>query len=171
MRKSGFFTLAFFPCARKIGNTEFYLGDGIMKCKLISFISLLATALLSVFCFVSCKNGTAAAEVVETTETLVVIRVNETDQIPTLFDVMEDLQDANALQFELTGTMLKSLNGKANPADFSACWMLYTSDDEMSNGDWGTYDDNGTAYKSAIFGGDALVVSAGAYYVWVYTTF
>lgn len=141
-----------------------------MKRKLISFVTLLATVLLSVFCFASC-GGTAAAEVVEATDTVVVIRVNETDGAATLYDVMEDLQEANALQFELAGTMLKSLNGTANPADFSSCWMLYTSDSEMGNSEWGTYDYNGTTLPSAILGGDALIVSAGEMYVWVYTTF
>lgn len=142
-----------------------------MKRKLISFIALLATALLSVFCFVSCGGGTVMAEVVETTDALVVIRVKETDEKATLFDAMEVLKEENALQFELAGTMLKSLNGKANSADFSSCWMLYTSDDEMGNSAWGTYDYNGTVYKSATLGGEALIVSAGAYYVWVYVTF
>lgn len=142
-----------------------------MKRKLISFISLLATAILSVFCFVACGERTAKAEVVETTETLVVIRVNKADEISTLFDVMEELQTKNALQFELNGTMLKSLNGKQNAADFSACWMLYTSDSEMSNSEWGTYDYHGTLCGSAILGGDALTVSVNSYYVWVYTTF
>ena len=142
-----------------------------MKRKLISFVAFLATMVLSLFCFVACDGGTATAEVVETSDTLVVIRVIETDQTTTLFDVMEDLQKENALQFELSGTMLNSLNGKQNPADFSSCWMLYTSDREMGNSEWGTYDYKGTACLSAILGGDALTVSAGEYYVWVYMTF
>lgn len=142
-----------------------------MKRKLISFISLLAMVILSAFGFVACGEKTATAEVLETTQTLVVIRVNKADEISTLFDVMEELQKENALQFELGGTMLKSLNGKQNAADFSACWMLYTSDGEMSNGEWGTYDYRGTLCGSAILGGDALIVSTDSYYVWVYTTF
>lgn len=142
-----------------------------MKRRFISFFSLLVALFLSLACFVACGSGTVTAEVVETTDTLVVIRVKETDDKATLFDVMEVLQEENALQFELAGTMLKSLNGKANPADFSSCWMLYTSDDEMGNSAWGTYDYNGTVYKSATLGGEALIVSAGAYYVWVYVTF
>ncbi|MBQ7368315.1 MAG: hypothetical protein IJW60_01235 [Clostridia bacterium] len=141
-----------------------------MKRKFISLVTLLATVLLSVFCFAAC-GGKAAAEVVETTDTVVVIRVNETDGAATLYDVMEDLQEANELQFELAGTMLKSLNGTANPADFSYCWMLYTSDSEMGNNEWGTYDYNGTILPSAILGGDALIVSAGETYVWVYQKF
>ena len=142
-----------------------------MKRKLISFISLLVAVLLSVFSLVSCGGGTATAEVVEATDTLVVIRVNETDEAVTLFDVMEELQKENVLQFDLDGTMLKSLSGKQNAADFSSCWMLYTSDGKMSNGEWGTYDYRGTLCGSAILGGDALIVSAGEYYVWEYTTF
>ncbi|MBO5240932.1 MAG: hypothetical protein J6B56_05910 [Clostridia bacterium] len=142
-----------------------------MKRKFISLVTLLATVLLSVFCFVACGGGTAAAEVVETTDTLVAIRVNETDGAATLYDVMEDLQEANALQFELSGNMLKGLNGKENPADFSFCWILYTSDSEMGNSEWGTYEWNGETLASAILGGDALIVSEGETYLWVYTSF
>lgn len=143
-----------------------------MKRKLISFVTLLATAFCFIFCFGSCITfGKAKAVVVETTETLVVICVNETDENATLFDVMEDLQKESELQFELTGTMLKSLNGTENAADFSSCWMLYTSDTEMGNDEWGTYDYGKVACMSAVLGGDALIVSAGEYYVWVYTTF
>ncbi len=142
-----------------------------MKRKFISFITLFLAAVLSAVYLVACGGGTAKAEVVETTDTLVVIRVNETDETATLFDVMNDLQEEGVLQFELSGTMLKSLNGTANPTDFSACWMLYTSDSEMGNDEWGTYDYNGTTLPSAILGGDALTVVAGAYYVWVYQAF
>ena len=133
-----FYACVFFRAPEKSGGTEFYFWRFFMKRKLISFASLLVTVLLSVFCF-AC-GGTATAEVVETTDTLVVIRVNQTDETVTLFEVMEDLQNENALQYELAGTMLKSLNGKENPADFSSCWMLYTSDAQMSNREWGTYD-------------------------------
>ncbi|MBQ8308520.1 MAG: DUF4430 domain-containing protein [Clostridia bacterium] len=142
-----------------------------MKRKMISFVTLLVMVIFSAFCLVACGGGTAAAEVVETTDTLVVIRVEKTDEEATLFDVMEALQEDNALQFELSGTMLKSLNGTENASDFSSCWMLYTSDNAMGNSEWGTYDYNGTSCLSAILGGDALTVSAGAYYVWVYQTF
>ena len=173
MRESGFFALAFFPCARKIGTArKFYLGGVIMKRKLASLLTLMLTLLLFVGCFASCITvGKANAVVVETTQTLVVICVNETDENATLFDVMENLQKENALQFELAGTMLKSLNGVENAADFSSCWMLYTSDAEMSNTEWGTYDYGKVSCSSAVLGGDALIVSAGEYYVWVYTTF
>ena len=143
-----------------------------MKRKFISFLTLLAVLACSLFCFVACGGGTATAEVVETTDTLVVIRVNETHGTATLYDVMTDLQEKGELQFEISADkMLKSINGKSNPADYSSCWMLYTSDSEMGNAEWGTYDYNGTNCASAILGGDALVVSVGAYYVWVYQSF
>jgi hypothetical protein len=41
----------------------------------------------------------------------------------------------------------------------------------MGNNEWGTYDYNGTILPSAILGGDALIVSAGETYVWVYQKF
>ena len=67
--------------------------------------------------------------------------------------------------------MVSKINGTENAADFSACWILYTSDSEMGNSEWGTYDFQNVTCLSAIVGGDALTVSAGAYYIWVYTTF
>ena len=141
-----------------------------MKSKMFSFWVSLFVMFTAVFSFVAC-GGNATASVVEKTDTLIVIRVDDADEGVVLFNVMKDLQKQNQLQFELSGTMLSSLNGKHNLADFSACWMLYTSDTAMGNAQWGTYDYQGMVCLSAILGGDALTVSSGNYYVWVYVTF
>lgn len=142
-----------------------------MKRKIISFFTLICMVALCVCCLVSCEEGSATGKIVKATDTLVVIQVEETDGAATLFDVMETLQKDGELTYTLSGTMLQSLNGKENPADYSSCWMLYTSDSVMGNAEWGAYDYEGTTCLSAIVGGDALRVIEGAYYVWVYKTF
>ena len=49
--------------------------------------------------------------------------------------------------------------------------MLYTSDAEMSNAEWGTIDYDGKTYASAILGAESLEVSAGNYYILSYVIF
>jgi hypothetical protein len=117
------------------------------------------------------KEGSAKAEIISKTDTQVVIKVNETEGFATLLDAMNFLKEAGKLTFELTGGMVSSIEGKANPADWSACWILYTSDTEMSNTEWGTVSYEGNTYGSAIFGAEGLTVSAGEYYIWSYDTF
>ena len=147
-----------------------------MKRKINYLVSLLACLMVSVCMFTGCSLfskvfAPADAVVVETTETCVVIKVEKAQENQTLLDVMKSLQEAEKISYTLSGTMVNGINGKENPADFSSCWMLYTSDAEMANTDWGTYTYNDAVYGSAILGADALLVVDGGYYVWVYTTF
>lgn len=144
-----------------------------MKRKCISFVTLLASFVLMLSMAVGCSlfSGPADAKVVETTDTCVVIKVENAQENQTLLDVMSALQEEEALTYTLSGTMVNGINGKENKADFSACWMLYTSDAEMANNDWGTYTYKDATYGSAILGADALPVLSGATYIWVYTTF
>ena len=135
--------------------------------KLIS--AIVFAMLLSVFCLVSCKkDGYAKASLVSADENQVVILVDESKD-GTLLDAMEYLQEAGALSYTLSGTMMESINGKANGNN--SFWMLYTSDSEMANTSWGTVEYNGATFGSAILGADALEAVAGEYYVWVYTVF
>ena len=89
----------------------------------------------------------------------------------TVMDCMEFLQAKGEISYKLSGTMVTELNGKANAADFSGCWMLYTSDAEMSNAEWGTVEYEGKTLGSAILGADALTVTAGEIYIWEYVIF
>ena len=140
-----------------------------MKRKLYSFFTLLLTLSL---CFFSCKlTGEAVVSVENSTPTQIVIKVEKVYGNTTLFDAMETLQKQGELTFKRSGTMLSELNGVANPIDFSACWLLYTSDREMSNDAWGTIDYNGETLGSAILGADSLLVLEGEIYVWQYQTF
>ena len=138
------------------------------NCLLITSLLLLV---MSACMFVGCKKGHGKAEIVSKTETMVVIKVKETEGFVTLLDAMNYLKEEGELFFEISVGMVSSIEGKANPADLSSCWMLYTSDAEMSNSEWGTVEVNGSVYGSAILGAESLQVNSGEYYVWSYVTF
>ncbi len=143
-----------------------------MKRKIQLIVTILLMLITSISILISCdKAGSAKAEIVSKTDTLVVIKINETDGFATLLDTMTYLKDNGELSFEVWSGMVSSIEGKNNSVDLSACWMLYTSDDEMSNAEWGTtvYDDK--IYGSAILGAEALTVSVGEYYIWSYDVF
>ena len=114
---------------------------------------------------------TKKAEVEKTTDTMVAIRVLKTEGEETLMSVMEALQEEGAMRFIVQAGMVTSINGKANPVDFSSCWMLYTSDAELSNSEWGELDYNDEKLGSAVVGADVLPVAEGEVYVWFYQSF
>ena len=89
----------------------------------------------------------------------------------TLADIMEKAQEKHSITYESSNGMITSINGTANAADFSSCWMLYTSDTEMANNAWGTITIGGQTFGSAIVGAEALEVMEEQIYVWEYTTF
>ena len=143
-----------------------------MKRKFYSIVTLFLTVVMSVCMFAACdKEGSAKAEVVSKTDTMVVIKVNETEGFATLLDAMTYLKEEGELSFTVSGGMVSSVEGKENAADWSACWMLYTSDTEMSNKEWGTITYEGNTYGSAILGVESLQVSIGEYYLLSYDTF
>ena len=88
-----------------------------------------------------------------------------------LIDLMERAKADEELTYEISGGMVTSIEGKDNAADFSSCWMLYTSDAEMSNTEWGTIQVGEKTFGSAIVGAEALLLVEGEYYVWDYFTF
>jgi hypothetical protein len=120
---------------------------------------------------VSVTEEEKSAGIEYATETMVAIRVVKVDGEPTLLTIMEELSADGALTFKESGGMVTSINGKDNPADWSACWMLYTSDAEMSNMGWGVIEYEGNTYGSAILGAGSLSVSVGEYYIWSYQSF
>ena len=143
-----------------------------MKCKINPILTLLLTLILSVVTLFACdQQGYAKAEILEKTDTMVVIKVSEAKGPATLLDAMTCLKDEGALTFELSGGMVTEIEGVANAIDWSASWMLYTSDKELSNEAWGTVEYGGTGYASAILGAEELPVGVGEYYIWVYTAF
>lgn len=152
-----------------------------MKRKILSFCTFV---LATVFAFglTACDylddllNGGAGASSVKETivasvDPTVTIKVDEAEEGTTLMEVMEYLQSKDELSFSVSQGMITEINGKANPADYSYCWMLYTSDKEQSNTEWGVYEYQGQTLGSATLGADSLTVIDGGVYVWVYQSF
>lgn len=132
-------------------------------------------AAVGVFVFAACGKSNGAGKTVATVakeENRVIITIEEVDGEPTLLDVMNDLKGSGKLTFTLSADgMVASIEGKENAADWSAVWMLYTSDREMANAEWGTVEYNGESYGSAVVGANALGVLAGERYIWQYQSF
>ena len=89
----------------------------------------------------------------------------------TLMDYMTKLKDHGKLEFAISDGMITSINGIENPADYSSCWMLYTSDADNANAAWGTVEYEGQEYGSAISGAETLKIKADQLYIWVYKSF
>ena len=140
----------------------------MLKRKMVTFLLLLAT----IFCFVSCGGGEVECTIVENTETRVFFTVSKTDGNATVLDCMEYLaENVDGFSYKISGGMVTEINGKANATDFSGCWMLYTSDEDMSNNTWGVTAHEGQTLGSAILGAEALIVETGEIYAWEYTIF
>ena len=138
--------------------------------KLISF--LLTVTLLAGMLLTGCKKEPL---VIKDSDTYIVIKTTEeamddkTDML--LIEYMETLKEKGQLEFKVENGMITSINGIDNPADFSSCWMLYTSDEELSNVAWGTVEYQGKEYASAVSGAEALTVKPGQLYIWVFKSF
>ena len=155
-----------------------------MKRKLTYFVSILASFVVSVCMLTGCsflsQSSSSSSSVlvppeakflvVETTETSVVIKVNKAQDNQTVLDVMQALQAEGKMSYTLSGTMLQSINGKENPTDWSACWMLYTDDEAFSDTAY-SIEYKGKIYGSALFGAESLKVKSGKTYIWIYQTF
>ena len=88
-----------------------------------------------------------------------------------LIDYMNELAMKGGLTCTIADGMITSINGIENPADFSSCWMLYTSDAENANTGWGTVEYEGKEYGSAISGAETLKIKPNQLYIWVYKSF
>ena len=121
---------------------------------------------------VSFQEQVKIAAVEEKSEDVLAIRVTDAEKDKKLIEVMQALRTDEQLTFTQDSQgMVIAINGKENAADWSGCWMLYTSDEEFSSIEWGVYEYHGAALGSAVFGADALPVVNGEIYVWVYTKF
>ena len=147
-----------------------------MKRKIYLLVTFLLALAISIFSFVACDKGHVKAEIVSKSDTMVVIKVNETEGFSTLLDAMNYLKNEGELSFEVSGTMISSIEGKANPADWSSCWMVYISDADFAceddeRIDYDTLEYQGVTYFLAILGAEGLPVSSDGYYIWSYVTF
>lgn len=109
--------------------------------------------------------------VIKDSDTYIVIKTaGEKDEMY-LIDYMEKLKQKGELEFTISNGMITGINGIANPADYSSCWMLYTSDEECANAAWGTVEYEGKQYGSAISGAETLKIKPDQLYIWVFKAF
>ena len=137
-------------------------------------LSCLLTALLLV-CAVLLPGCQSEPLVIKDSETCIVIKPTK-DSIGDaaelfLIDYMDKLAQEGELTCTISNGMITSINGIENPADFSSCWMLYTSDAENANAAWGTVEYEGVEYGSAISGAETLKIKADQLYIWVFQSF
>ena len=139
--------------------------------KTLSFL-LAMMIFVSFLLLAGCQNEKL---VIKDSDTYIVIKTTEesvgnaTDML--LIDYMKNLKDKGELEFTISDGMIKSINGIENPADYSSCWMLYTSDEDNANAAWGTIEYEGKEYGSAISGAETLKIKANQLYIWVYKSF
>ena len=113
--------------------------------------------------------------VIKDSDTYIVVKTTQaaigenTDML--LIDYMGELKQKGELEFSISNGMITSINGIDNPADYSSCWMLYTSDAENSNAAWGTVEYQGKQYASAVSGAETLKIKADQIYIWVFKSF
>ncbi len=134
-----------------------------------------ALAIMLTACMVFLSGCQSEPLVIKDSETCIVIRATseamdgKTDML--LIDYMEQLMNEGKMTCTISNGMVTSINGIDNPADFSSCWMLYTSDAENANTAWGVVEYNGTQYGSAISGAESLKIKPDQLYIWVFQAF
>ena len=107
--------------------------------------------------------------VIKDSDTLVVVTA-DTDENISLIDYINSLDEFKDM-FVIENGMVMAIDGVANKADWSECWMIYTSDTEMANTSWGQIEYKGEIYGSAIVGAEQLTVKKGCIYIFVYQSF
>lgn len=137
-----------------------------MKKKVVSLVSLVSAvlALFSLVALAGCKKSPVTAD-----ENTVVIQASAEQDGMTLLAVMEELQAAGELSFTVSDGMVVELNGTKQTA--SSYWMLYTSDEESANEQWGTFEYEGEVLGSAVSGAGELIVKEGCLYIWAFENF
>lgn len=136
------------------------------------FACLLAVLMLTAALLSGCQSQPL---VIKDSDTCIVIKPTEkslegkTDVV--LIDYMNQLVQQGEMTCVIKDGMVTSINGIDNPADFSSCWMLYTSDAENANSAWGTVEYEGVQYGSAISGAEILTIKPDQLYIWVFQSF
>ncbi len=146
-----------------------------MKHKTNSFFILLLTLVTLLFSIVACdkEQGEVSASVVETTEILVVIKIDETDGNATVLDALNTLEENGSLTFDSKksqfGAYIVSVNGKVEISGLTEgySWIVYTSDrtEGVANTEGKPLVWNETQHYSTIVGVSSLKVKAGEYYL------
>lgn len=134
------------------------------------FLTLLATFCAIIACCFIAACGDKAP--IKADENTVVITASDSSFVfdgKTLKDYMDHLQENKQFTYSINNGMITTINGKSNTTN--SYWMLYTSDSENANKQWGTFEYEETIYGSATLGADDLIVKEGCIYIWVYQTF
>lgn len=135
----------------------------------------LVLAIMLLACTVLLSGCKSEPLVIKDSETCIVIKTTQeamgdkNDML--LIDYMNKLADEEKMTCKISNGMVTSINGIDNPADFSSCWMLYTSDEENANTAWGTVQYDGKEYGSAVSGAEALKIKPDQLYIWVFQSF
>ena len=132
----------------------------------------LTLAVMLLACTVLLSGCKIEPLVIKESETCIVIKTTEdckSDMV--LIDYMEELVKDGKMTCKISDGMVTSINGIDNPADFSSCWMLYTSDEENANTAWGAVEYDGKEYGSAISGAEVLEIKPDQLYIWVFQSF
>lgn len=138
-----------------------------MSTKALSVLTAIIL-LINLFGLVSCKSEPV---VIKDSDTCIVIKGSADSENKSLLAYMESLKSDGKLEFTIVDGMITSINGIDNPADYSSCWMLYTSDADNANSAWGTVMYAGAEYGSAIVGAADLIIKPDCLYIWAYIAF
>ena len=132
--------------------------------KLATFLLVFTLAFCTLF--IGCNKDPL---VLKESDTFVVITA-DTDEDLTLIEYINSLDEYKDM-FVIESGMITSIDGVSNATDWSSCWMIYTSDSEMSNTGWGEVEYKDNVYGSAILGASELKVKNGCLYIFVYQSF
>ena len=139
--------------------------------KILSFL-LAMVILAGTMLLTACQSEPL---VIKDSDTCIVIKTTQeamgdkTEML--LIEYMQMLKEKGNLEFKVENGMITSINGIDNPADFSSCWMLYTSDETNANAAWGTVEYDGKQYGSAVSGAETLKIKPDQLYIWVFQSF
>lgn len=135
--------------------------------KLASIVAILLVLVLGLS-FVGC--GSAKAEIVFESDTLIVFRVNEEMGAATVFNAMMYLRGRGELDFKSLegswGKYVTEINGVAEVtgATSGKSWMLYSNDPENSSLEFGSLTFEGHALGQTAYGISSQPVKAGYLY-------
>ncbi len=138
--------------------------------KTLKLVALLFALLTLTFSLVACKGGDDGIRKLTGEDKYLLITVGE-DAEGNLLSLMQQKAAEGEFAFTEAGGMITSINGIENPADWSYCWMLYTTDSDYANKQYGQIKLGKTVYTSAALGAEALPVKGGEKYLWVYVAF
>ncbi len=138
------------------------------KFKNLSVATLIVVVML-------CAFAACDYNAVKTTEDVVAVTVS--DKVMSLdgknlVDYLDELVKKGDFSYSASNGMVTTVNGKT--ADYAAdktSWMIYTSDEDLGNAAWGTYEFEGKTYYSATLGIGDYPLSEGTVILFVFCQF